>query len=92
MDNKDDYGMNEYERAWINIGVSASDITCAQGGEILKNLNILRPLVEQSIAKEPTKKLRRMYYTDCPICGREIVYDSFNYCPGCGQKIDWKGV
>mgnify|MGYP000308066226 CR=1 FL=1 len=28
---------------------------------------------------------------DCPCCGEtyELDYDQYNYCPHCGQKIDW---
>ena len=27
----------------------------------------------------------------CPSCGKryEIDYDDYDYCPNCGQKIDW---
>lgn len=27
----------------------------------------------------------------CPHCGSrfEVDYDDYNYCPDCGQKIDW---
>lgn len=30
---------------------------------------------------------------DCPRCGAsyEIDYDHYDYCPNCGQKIDWSG-
>lgn len=29
----------------------------------------------------------------CPHCGSrfEVDYDDYNYCPDCGQKIDWGG-
>ena len=26
----------------------------------------------------------------CPACGRNIqAFEIFQYCPGCGQKLDW---
>ena len=27
----------------------------------------------------------------CPCCGRryEVDYDDYDYCPDCGQKLDW---
>lgn len=30
----------------------------------------------------------------CPTCGvsYEIDYDKYDYCPSCGQKIDWEAV
>lgn len=27
----------------------------------------------------------------CPLCGKEY-FEMVNYCPECGQKIDWEGV
>lgn len=31
---------------------------------------------------------------ECPGCGRdyEIYYDEYDYCPNCGQKIEWEGI
>lgn len=28
----------------------------------------------------------------CPCCGKhyEVDYDDYDFCPNCGQKIDWK--
>ena len=26
----------------------------------------------------------------CQNCGEEFILDSFNYCPNCGRKIDWR--
>lgn len=28
----------------------------------------------------------------CPSCGKhyEVDYDNYDYCPNCGQKIDWR--
>lgn len=26
---------------------------------------------------------------DCPVCGGAVIYD-FDYCPFCGQALDWK--
>ena len=30
----------------------------------------------------------------CPCCGRryEVEYDDYDYCPDCGQKLDWSDV
>jgi len=30
------------------------------------------------------------YY--CPMCNYDFEENVFNYCPKCGQKIDWKGI
>ena len=31
---------------------------------------------------------------ECPNCGStfEFEYDRYNYCPDCGQKIDWSDI
>lgn len=31
---------------------------------------------------------------DCPNCGKtyELDYDDYDYCPKCGQKLDWSEV
>lgn len=52
---------------------------------------------EKQIAKEPKykKQLRDffgMVYVikgDCPCCGKAEIYSNANYCPDCGQKLDW---
>ena len=54
-------------------------------------------LEEKQIPKEPKykKQLRdffgMVYFTkcDCPCCGKTEIYSNANYCPECGQKIDW---
>ena len=30
----------------------------------------------------------------CPCCGRrcKVEYDDYDYCPDCGQKLDWSDV
>lgn len=30
----------------------------------------------------------------CPSCGEryEVYYDDYEYCPMCGQAVDWKGI
>lgn len=53
--------------------------------------------LEKQIPKEPKykKQLRdffgMVYFTkcDCPCCGKTEIYSNANYCPECGQKIDW---
>ena len=31
---------------------------------------------------------------DCPNCGKhyELYYEKYDYCPNCGQKINWEGI
>lgn len=58
--------------------------------------------LEKQIAKKPTYD-GDGYAADgtfiwdewiCPCCGRryEVDYDDYDYCPNCGQKLDWSDV
>lgn len=62
-------------------------------------LEEVRDAVERQKAKSPTYE-GDGYAPDgtfvwdewlCPHCGSrfEVDYDDYNYCPDCGQKIDW---
>ena len=53
--------------------------------------------LEKQIPKEPKykKQLRDFFGVatvvkgDCPCCGKAEIYSNANYCPDCGQKLDW---
>lgn len=55
--------------------------------------------LEKQIPKEPKykKQLRDFFGVatvvkgDCPCCGKVEIYSNANYCPDCGQKLDWGG-
>ncbi len=65
----------------------------------LGNLEELREAVEKQRAKKPNiwgdgyddkgNMIYDMY--DCPNCGKsyELDYEQYDYCPHCGQHIDW---
>lgn len=44
--------------------------------------------IEKQKAKKPIPPEINEDFAFCPSCKR-IVYDIYNYCPGCGQKLDW---
>ena len=57
--------------------------------------------LEKQIAKKPTYEGDA--YSDgqlvydtwvCPCCGRsyELDYDDYDYCPNCGQNLDWSDL
>lgn len=67
-----------------------------------KDINILDYTVIAAIEKQMPKKpdYEGDGYADgelvydtwiCPCCGKhyEIDYDDYDYCPNCGQKLDW---
>ena len=65
----------------------------------LKNMEMIVQALEKQIPKKPTYE-GDGYAPDgtfvfdewlCPCCGEryEVDYDDYDYCPNCGQKIDW---
>jgi predicted RNA-binding Zn-ribbon protein involved in translation (DUF1610 family) len=64
-----------------------------------KALSIVQKATEKQIPKQPNiwgdgyadgQLVYDMY--ECPGCGEnyEIEYDKHDYCPKCGQRIDWR--
>ena len=43
----------------------------------------------ESLEKQIPKKLKDDGWLYCPICGRDVLMDRFDYCPDCGQALDW---
>lgn len=42
-----------------------------------------------SLEKQIPKKSDKSEHTDCcPVCQFEL-YQALNYCPNCGQRLDW---
>ena len=65
----------------------------------LKNMEMIVQALEKQIPKKQTYE-GDGYAPDgmfiwgewiCPCCGRryEVDYDDYDYCPDCGQKLDW---
>lgn len=63
-----------------------------------KNLELLEELVERATPKKPDFWGDGYYegkiiydHWNCPCCGKtyEVDYDESDYCPSCGQAIDW---
>lgn len=91
--------MNKYQEAYNLINgesIFNSLALCDERyKENMKALDILRELVDRATPKKPL--LRKDGYCDtwdCPNCGETFVIeddtDKCNYCPNCGQKIDWR--
>ena len=66
--------------------------------EEIESIKLAIEALEKQIAKTPT--LEGDGYWDgelvldtwfCPNCDKnyEVDYDDYDYCPNCGQKIDW---
>ena len=65
----------------------------------LKNMEMIVQALEKQIPKKQTYE-GDGYAPDgtfvwdewlCPCCGKryEVDYDDYDYCPNCGQKLDW---
>lgn len=66
------------------------------------DINILQELVDKATLKKPNiwgdgyddkgQLIYDMY--DCPNCDKtyELDYEKYDYCPKCGQAIDWSDV
>lgn len=66
-----------------------------------KSLDMAIAAMEKQIPKKPTYEGDGYWYGQlvydtwvCPNCGKgyEVDYDNYDYCPECGQKIDWSEV
>lgn len=70
----------------------------AYGGKCTHEVRIASiQALRKQISKEPKykKQLRDFFGRaiatkgDCPCCGKVEIYSNENYCPDCGQKLDW---
>lgn len=65
-----------------------------QNPEAIKDINVLDEIIEIVEMREPMKPMQAEMDTDgstiipCGYCGEELRV-IYNYCPWCGQKIDW---
>lgn len=77
------------------------DLCYMQGtaGEHIKSIEMAIQALEKQIAKKPTYEGDG--HTDghlvydtwiCTCCEKryEVDYDNYDYCPNCGQKLDWE--
>ena len=46
-------------------------------------------LIREALDKQIPKKLKGDGWLYCPICGRDVLMDRFDYCCHCGQALDW---
>lgn len=63
-------------------------------GQLMLALDMAVEALEKQIPKKPERLKgslfgKERYYHKCPTCGDPYVDD--NYCPICGQALDWSG-
>ena len=64
-----------------------------------QDIDLIASIVEKGIPMKPKLFMRDGYDEDesvydawdCPYCGThyQIIFDNHDYCPKCGQRIDW---
>ena len=65
-----------------------------QNPEAVEDINALNEIIEIVEMREPLKPMQAEMDIDgsttipCGYCGEELRV-MYNYCPWCGQKIDW---
>lgn len=89
------YSITEYQEAKT---VAVQALEEIQQYRAIGTLEECRVAVEKQTARRPDYEGDG--YADghlvydtwiCPCCGKhyEVDYDNYNYCPDCGQKLDW---
>ena len=97
--------MNKYQEAYLKLLSTFNGMQLGINNhntlEITQSFNIIKELVDKEIPKKP--KIDRLYYNChngecdkafiyyCPVCNIGSVED-MNYCPECGQALDWSEV
>ena len=62
----------------------------------LKSIHIIRAALKRNEpvkvnSFDPSNYYGGLGYFKCPKCGEEITEGYYNYCPVCGQALDWSG-
>lgn len=95
--------MTESERieiAWCNVNsLARSSDYCNELDHA--DIELIESIVMKEMPKEPKLFVRDGYDDDevvydawdCPYCGKhyQVNFDKYDYCPKCGQRIDWNG-
>lgn len=81
---------HEFNRKWIEEQFQKIDILIKKTNKIIE---LLEPKEEKVVRKRILYNFNDKPYAikgDCPCCGAsELVSNYEQYCPKCGQKLDW---
>lgn len=70
--------------------IEENSIVC--GNARIVDFHIVRTLVNKAESKWEEKRIaRKPLVNKCPSCNKTVFYVE-NYCPNCGQKLDWREV
>ena len=95
--------MTETDRiknALVNVAVIAKNSDYYNKQRDDQDIDLIESIVEKEIPMKPKLFMRDGYDEDesvydawdCPYCGThyQIIFDKHDYCPKCGQRIDWE--
>lgn len=86
--------MNKYQEAWNNVKSLAETSDYYKPYNDDKDIKLIQELVEKATPIKFVKSYSK-YGTEswlCPSCRRKLKKEwqhNNNYCPKCGQKIEW---
>ena len=64
-------------------------LKCERDKNNTPSLDIAYAMAIEALEKQIPKKLKDDGWLYCPFCGRDVLMDRFDYCPDCGQALDW---
>ena len=89
--------MNEYQKALDKLcDLGRKELTFREICEMEIAVETLQKLVEKATPKKVKDKkwtngeFISLSYGKCPSCGAEAWGSDDDYCPKCGQALDWK--
>ena len=90
--------MNKYQIAYKRLSSKKYQYVTTDG--VYKDIKTLGELVDKETPKKPDYEGDSYDFNGeiiydtwiCPNCDKryEVDYDDYDYCPNCGQKIDWE--
>ena len=86
--------MNKYEKAWLNVSALSHTSINFECYRDEMDIQLIQQLVEKATPIKFVKSYSK-YGTEswlCPSCRRKLKrvwQQNNNYCPKCGQKIEW---
>lgn len=82
--------VHEFNRKWIEDELKKIDILIQNTSKLI---DLLEPKEEKVVRKRILYNFNDKPYAikgDCPCCGAsELMSNYEQYCPKCGQKLDW---
>ena len=75
---------------WLRAEIEEHSVRC--GGANIIDLHKVRSLINKAESKWEERHIaKKPLVNKCPTCNELVVYVE-NYCPNCGQHLDWEGV